>query len=65
MNYIVSKQSISLDIYGFSSFLTKINFFKKRIHETNLLNTVGIRESGSTGFVWIRKSIVLRICEDW
>jgi hypothetical protein len=28
------------------------------------LNTVGIRESGSTGFVWIRKSIVLRIRED-
>ncbi len=36
----------------------------KRIHKTNLLNTVGIRESESTGFVWICKSIVLRIRED-
>ena len=36
----------------------------KRIHETNLLKIDWIRESGSTGFVWIRKSIVLRIRED-
>ncbi len=36
----------------------------KRIHETNLLNTIQIRESESQGFVRIRKSIVLRICED-
>jgi hypothetical protein len=36
----------------------------KRIHETNLLNTIQIRESESQGFVRIRKSIVLRIRED-
>jgi hypothetical protein len=36
----------------------------KRIHETNLLNTIQIREYESQGFVRIRKSIVLRICED-
>ncbi len=36
----------------------------KRIHKTNLLKIDWICESGSTGFVWIRKSIVLRIRED-
>jgi hypothetical protein len=40
------------------------NCFTKRIHETNLLKIDWIRKSGSTGFVWIRKSIVLRIRED-
>jgi len=36
----------------------------KQIHKTNLLKIDWIRESGITGFVWICKSIVLRICED-
>jgi hypothetical protein len=40
------------------------NGVTKRIHETNLLKIDWIRESRSAGFVWIRKSIVLRIRED-
>ncbi len=40
------------------------NCVTKQIHETNLLKIDWIRKSGSTRFVWIRKSIVLRIRED-
>ena len=55
-----TKRIESVEIFGLTNRIHETGIWKLR-HETNLLNIDWIRESGSTGFVWIRKSIVLRI----